>query len=170
MVAVFPTDQTFQTMNLRFKERPLETRSITRVTVCGCHRPHRAATGETVRRPIRHLFLFIGTSGCPDRAWRSTPRLRADRSGSRGKQALSGNEPSRSLFHRRHPFGVDQARRRRGWRRRASRRSPARLSVAAARCSENASRRAGRFNEAAFAVAATLAVMPPQPSGFHSLE
>ena len=39
---------------------------------------HRAATAETVRRPTRHLFLFIGadpnTAGCPDRAWRSTRR------------------------------------------------------------------------------------------------
>ena len=121
---------------------------------------HRAATGETVRRPIRHLFLFIGAD--PNTDWLSgsgvaleLQGLRADRSGSRGKQALSGNEPSRSLCHRRHPFGVDQARRRRGRRRRAGGRGPARLSVAAACCSDDASRRRSRLHEPAFAVTAT---------------
>ena len=122
---------------------------------------HRAATGETVRthysppiplyrcRPEYCLAVGIGRGARPQ-------GLRADRSGSRRKPAPTGNEPSWSLCDRRHPFGVDQARRRRSRRRRAGGRGPARLSVAAARCSDDASRRGGRFHEAAFAVTAKL--------------
>ena len=32
------------------------------------------ATGQRVRRPIRHLFLFIGATGSPNRALLLTPR------------------------------------------------------------------------------------------------
>ena len=63
---------------------------------------HRAATGETVRRPIRHLFLFIGAD--PNTAWLSgSGRKSSTRrvfvltgAGSRRKSALAGNQPARS--------------------------------------------------------------------------
>ena len=107
------------------------------------------------RRPEYRLVVRIGRSARPQ-------GLRADRSGSRGKPALSGNEPSRSLCHRRHPCGVDQARRRCGRRRRAGCCGAARLSVAAAHCSGDASRRGGRFHEAAFAVTWWLNRLPAE--------
>ena len=40
---------------------------------------HRAATGETVRRPIRHLFLFIGAD--PNTGWLSGSGVALDPKG-----------------------------------------------------------------------------------------
>ena len=52
---------------------------------------HRAATGETVRRPVRHLFLFIGAD--PNTAWLSGSGVKLDPKGF----VLTGAEAGENL-------------------------------------------------------------------------
>ena len=77
------------------------------------------ASGEEVRRPICHLFLFIGAD--PNTDWlvrlrRGAGRqgIRADRRGRRRRSPTPGNQSPGRLRHRRRAVGLGQARRRGG--------------------------------------------------------
>ena len=79
---------------------------------------------EEVRRPIQHLFLFIGAE--PNTDWLSGSGVALDPKGfvltgaeaSENRQSLETSRPGR-IRHRRRPVRFGQARRRRGRRRRA---------------------------------------------------
>ena len=81
------------------------------------------ASGEEVRRPIRHLFLFIGAE--PNTDWLSGSGVALDPKGfvltgaERRGPAAAGDQPPGRLRHRRRPLGLDQAGRRGGRRGRA---------------------------------------------------
>ena len=83
------------------------------------------ASEEEVRRPIRHVFLFIGAD--PNTDWLAEIRysagrqgVRADRRGGRRQSPFAGDKSPGRLRHRRRPFGLGQACRRVGRRGRAS--------------------------------------------------
>ena len=84
------------------------------------------ASGEEVRRPISHLFLFIGAE--PNTDWLASADIKLDGKGfiltgeDAGGDRHALETSRRGVFsHRRRARKIDQARRRRGRRRSASR-------------------------------------------------